>query len=289
MDRTTIPRADWLAAHARDQLVVEQNDTARACKICGGTAHRFDIVDFEKFVSHTPYTRPMSGVPVLYRKCQSCGFIFTSFFDTFTPAQWGEHVYNDEYKVVDGEFESIRPAYDAKAVRSYLGDLKAGAIGLDFGGGNGRTASLLRAAGWKFDCYDPFGLDDLKAERIGRYNLCTAFEVFEHLPEPSKTLAMVLEHTAPGPLLFMVGTALTDGHVTEANRLNWFYAGPRNGHISLFSRKALQLLAEQHGLELTSVAQCMHFMSRGHDPKALARRLKIGRVRLAIERRLLKH
>ena len=288
VDRPNIPNTDELAAHAREQLAREQRDTFRPCKICGEQSHRFDMLDFEKFVSHTPYTRPMSLVPVVYRRCVGCGFIFTSFFDSFTPAQWSNYVYNEGYNEVDGEFLQIRPAVDAQAVQSYFGDLRTTAIGLDFGGGNGRTAELLRRAGWAFDCFDPFGANELKAERVGAYNFCTAFEVLEHLPNPVVALGQVLAHATSGPLIFMISTALTDAQVTEATRLNWFYAGPRNGHISLFSRRSLQLLAAQHRLDYSNLGRGTHIMSRGKDVSSMTSRLRFGRIRMAVRRRLLR-
>ena len=275
-----------LIEHAQRELAAEQRDTTRPCKICAAPSPRFDVLDFEKFVSHTPYTRPMSGVPVIYRRCPACGFIFTNFFDSFTPAQWTEHVYNDGYAGVDPEFAAIRPAIDAMAVQSYFADMRASAVGLDFGGGNGRTAALLRTAGWAFDCFDPFGTDELHVDRLGRYNLCTAFEVLEHLTDPAASLGTLLGKATDGPLIVLIGTALTDGQVTEAHRLSWHYAGPRNGHISLYSRRSLQLLAGRFGLDYSNVSPSTHIMSRGHDIDELARRLRWGRIRMAIRRTL---
>ncbi len=275
-----------LAEYAVEQLALEQKARLRACKICRSPSSRFDMLDFEKFVSPTPFTRSLSCVPVIYWRCSQCRFIFTAFFDRFTPSLWSRHVYNDQYHVVDGEFAEIRPSLDAKAVQSYFPDLKDTAIGLDFGGGHGRTAQLLRDSGWTYDCHDPFGVDELQPERIGRYNLCTAFEVLEHLPDPVASLRTLLTNATPGPLILLVGTAVTDGSVSEATRLAWSYAGPRNGHISLFSRRSLEVLADQLGLLYTSCSPSTHALSRGHDPRALRRRLWRGRIRLLLRRKL---
>jgi Methyltransferase domain len=288
MINDTFTANDRLIVHAQSQLAVEQHEAWRPCKICGEPSRRFDMLDFEKFVSYAPYSRALSCVPVVYRRCDACGFIFTSFFDSFSPAQWSEHIYNDEYRVVDGEFEEIRPAVDAKVVQAYFGDLRSQAIGLDFGGGNGRTARLLRESGWTFDCFDPFGVDELKPDRVGRYNLCTAFEVLEHLPRPVDSISTLLQKASDGPLMFMIGTALTDGQVNEATRLAWFYAGPRNGHISLFSRRSLQWLAQRFGLEYSNVSPSTHILSRGHDPAMIVRRLRTGRMKMLVRRKILR-
>jgi hypothetical protein len=40
--------------------------------------------------------------------------------------------------------------------------------------------------------------------------------------------------------------------------LNWWYAGPRNGHISLYSAEALRRLFATHGMTVQSYSAGLH-------------------------------
>ncbi len=47
--------------------------------------------------------------------------------------------------------------------------------------------------------------------------------------------------------IVIFSTLLSDGNVAERQRLTWWYASPRNGHISLYSRDSLEHLAARGG------------------------------------------
>jgi hypothetical protein len=44
--------------------------------------------------------------------------------------------------------------------------------------------------------------------------------------------------------------------------LNWWYVGPRNGHISVFSRDALTKAWERHGCRMASFNDLIHVAYR---------------------------
>ena len=44
--------------------------------------------------------------------------------------------------------------------------------------------------------------------------------------------------------------------------LGWWYAGPRNGHVSLYSRRSLTILVQKHGLGLVSLSDLVHLAFR---------------------------
>jgi hypothetical protein len=54
--------------------------------------------------------------------------------------------------------------------------------------------------------------------------------------------------------------------------MTWWYIGPRNGHISLHSKKSLQLLWERFGCVVESVNEDVHMASR----RAASERLQLG-------------
>lgn len=270
-----------LRAHAVDML--NSLTSAPACKVCGSATNVFDLVDFNKTGHSRKYPLGISGVPVTYHRCVSCEFIFTDFFDLFTDDQWTEYVYNSQYySDVDPDYADVRPRQIAEAVCAFLAGSKLPTVGLDYGGGNGRTVELLRDAGLVFDCWDPYGQTDMTPGRIGKYNFCTSIEVFEHTPDPAGSLGSLIEKCTSDKLIVMVGTSVHDGSVSDETRLNWWYAAPRNGHISLHSRKSLRTLASRFDLTYVSLSKGMHLMVRGYPAHEMRFMLLRGKVRKQI-------
>ena len=70
-----------------------------------------------------------------------------------------------------------------------------------------------------------------------RYELVTAFEVFEHLAEPAKTVAQLL--SISDSILFSTEPL----PIPAPPIADWWYYGPEHGqHIAFFTRVALQSL-----------------------------------------------
>jgi hypothetical protein len=252
-----------LLDHAVAHLRRHAAGAAVPCKVCDGATALFDVVDFAKTCDARLYPAGLAAVPVYYLRCSTCGFIFTDFFDDFTPQQWSAQLYNDDYyRSVDPAYADERPVNNARGVDHLLRHLKHSTIGLDYGGGSGRTCAHLREMGYRYDTVDPFGARSLTPEFAGRYNFCTAFEVAEHTPDPRAFVQAIVELASPARLAILIGTQLNDGIATDAARLSWWYAAPRNGHISLYSRRSMQLLAERFGLHYTPFSGRTHLFTR---------------------------
>lgn len=251
-----------------------------ACKVCGADADPFDVVDFRKTCAPSLYPNGLAMIPVMYRRCRKCRFIFTDFFDEFTAAQWRAHVYNAEYVQIDPDYASVRPRNNARELVSLLAGRKEQTVGLDYGGGNGRTAELMRENGWRFDSHDPYGKTSLTAAYRGRYNVCSAFEVFEHSTDPVGTLRHLLEQTNSDELMIFLGTGVHDHVVSERTRLSWWYVAPRNGHVSIYSRQSLISLGRAFGLTCTTLwpFRGTHLLTRG---SASATAATLWRTKLA--------
>lgn len=231
----------------------------RPCLVCGETAVLLDVVDFNKSCEEQRGKfLPLSGVPIYYSLCRRCGFLFASEFAEWTLDDFRSKIYNTGYIDVDPDYPDARPRVNARNVLKMFSDHGARIRHLDFGGGSGTLSKLLVENGWCSVSYDPFVDDSAwEAANIGRYDLITAFEVFEHVPEPRKlatTLAQLL--TSDGVVLF--STLTSDGHVAPNRRLTWWYASPRNGHISLFSKKSLAILAEKESFRFGSFSPGFH-------------------------------
>jgi 2-polyprenyl-6-hydroxyphenyl methylase/3-demethylubiquinone-9 3-methyltransferase len=98
----------------------------------------------------------------------------------------------------------------------------------------------------------------------------TCFEVFEHTPTPFETVRDIRSFLAdPGLLVF---STLMQPPEIGAIGLSWWYAAPRNGHVSLYSREAMTALLKRVGLKWGSFTEVAHVAFRGRMP-AFARHL----------------
>jgi len=126
---------------------------------------------------------------------------------------------------------------------------------------NGRLSDILKGSGWRSSTYDPFINRGTDLNVLGRFNLITAFEVFEHVPDTNK-LILQLKSLLKDEGIILFSTLLSDGNISPNQRIHWWYVSPRNGHISLFSKTSLNLLAQKHGLLVGSFNPGMHVLFR---------------------------
>ena len=228
-----------------------------ACPVCGAATTLLDVVDLNKSCEEARgIFLPIAGIPVYYSLCDQCGFCFAPELHRWSIDEFSARIYNDDYKQVDPDYLDARPRANAQLLANMFAKQVLAIRHLDYGGGNGELSSELFAAGWDSTSYDPF-VDGPLREDLGRFNLVTSFEVFEHVPDVNhliSTLASLVEED--GMVLF--STLLSDGILARNQRVQWWYASPRNGHISLFSRRSLALLGEKEGLDLVSFSPNLH-------------------------------
>lgn len=263
-----------------DRLV--KIETILSCKICGAESIPFDAVDRSKTCCEDVYPLGVSGRSTIYHRCRDCGFIFTADFDQYTSKDWATQIYNDEYVVVDPDYRERRPLLTCTMIESQFSRNET--IGLDFGAGSGLMAKTLRNRGWLYDAYDPFGEVNMSSERRQMYNVCSAFEVFEHLVDPISEMKDLLAMCSPDKLALVIGTNASDGVVSEQSRLSWWYAAPRNGHISLFSKEALRRMAQRFELNYASFGSSTHFLTRGWSRSEVALMAYVGKARRILSR-----
>jgi len=231
------------------------------CKCCMGSSPFFGRVDFNKNCEERNGTvLEPSGIPVPYYRCGACGFLFTRFFDHWTQAEFQAHVYNADYGQVDPEFEAERPESWGKALSGLLGASLAQVSLLDWGGGNGRLAESLRAQGiLRAETWEPFN-PRFQARPEGEFNLVTCIEVLEHLPDPRAGIRNLVRALA-GEGALVISTVPQPADI-EAVGAAWWYLAPRNGHISLFTPKALELLLQEHGFGVVAPQSNVFFAWR---------------------------
>lgn len=231
------------------------------CPVCTGHTVPHDVVDFHKscveqegrFLSH-------SGIPIYYFVCESCGFLFAPEFSSWPPQEFAKYIYNAQYVEMDPDYTGKRPRANAEGLLKVFPDATA-IRHLDYGGGSGILSQTLAAGGWNSDTYDPFADRGIPLSERGRFNLITSFEVFEHEPNVRKLVETLRDSvTDDGIILF--STLLSDNYIRRHERINWWYVAPRNGHISIFSRSALENLAAYAGFRLHSISEVLHIFWR---------------------------
>jgi SAM-dependent methyltransferase len=236
-----------------------------ACKICEGTTALYGAVDMNRPCEIPGGVRlPSSGVPIYYRRCAQCGFLFTDAFDDWNHDQFKTHIYNDGYEAVDPDYLTKRPTDHAKLIAGLFAGFKAGMRVLDYGGGNDVFCSVLRAEGFREAVtHDPMVAEYATLPQ-GKFDLVTCFETLEHLPDPVDGVAKIVGCVAdPGAVLYSTQTLPDD---FERCGLSWWYVGPRNGHISIFSKQALSTLWAKHGYRTVSFDAGSHIAFRSLPP-----------------------
>ncbi|HSN06978.1 MAG TPA: class I SAM-dependent methyltransferase, partial [Candidatus Angelobacter sp.] len=149
---------------------------------------------------------------------------------------------------------------------------------LDFAGGYGTLTRFMRDRGFDFHHHDPLcenvfaqgfegSLDD-------RYDLVTAFEVLEHLPDPRASLAPVAATTD----LLLVTTQLLPEPAPLPGEWD-YYAEETGQHVLLYTPAALEALARDLGMQVTSSGRLVHLFHR--RPVSRATRLLLRDERLS--------
>ncbi len=206
------------------------------CKVCNSSTQRvFTSKILEKH-------------DVKYFKCDNCGYLCTE--EPF----WLEEAYSRSINLSDTGLLD-RNIYFSKvlSVLIYFYFNKNG-IFLDYAGGYGVFTRLMRDIGFDFYWHDPYtqnlfanGFEkDIKPD--SRFELITAFEVFEHLVNPKEEISKMLRLSDT----IVFSTELLPREIPEPK--DWWYYGFNHGqHISFYSEKTLRALANQLKLNYYNV------------------------------------
>ena len=229
------------------------------CKVCDGVSPLFGVVDLNKSCAEQKGLRlPLAGCPVYYRRCGECGFCFTTAFDEWSHAEFQRNIYNEDYLLVDPDFVELRPLGNANMIAESFAAAKNAITVLDYGGGSGLLATRLRDQGFSATTYDPFS--EFNELPTRKFDLVTSFEVMEHVPDPGTTVQTMVDLLKEGGAILF--STLVQPKNFDQIGLGWWYAGPRNGHVSLYTTTTLARLFGRFGLRVGSFSEGLHIAYR---------------------------
>lgn len=204
-----------------------------------------------------------------YRRCRQCGYVYV------LDPHWLDEAYSSAIAALDTGI-AARNAWLADATCALLGlALKPVRSAIDYGGGSGLLVRLMRDRGHDFHWFDAYSPNLLargfEADLTRRYDLATAFELVEHLPEPIAGFE-TLHRLAPA---LLVSTELLPDPAPPPTPGSWWYYAPEAGqHIGFFTERALRVVAERLGLVLSTNGRNLHLLAPERVSPALLRALR---------------
>jgi hypothetical protein len=247
----------------------------RLCLMSSDTFNRKGS-DRENAVALSPASRSSDAVPCLicekpaaplaqatvlgrhrvqYYRCTSCGFTQTE------KPYWLAEAYTTGMSDLDiGPVNRCLECSEmTRALLMTCFNFRASFV--DYGAGYGIFVRRMRDLGFDFRAYDKYPSNifakGFEAEAGKRYELLTAFEVFEHVPNPIEDLQAMLQFA---PNIFL-STQLMPAHMPKPGEW-WYYVLGHGQHISLHTHRSLSVLAERCGLRLVSDGNLFHLLTQ---------------------------
>lgn len=218
------------------------------CKICSSTTQPiFNTTILNKY-------------SIQYFACDHCRFIQTE------KVYWLDEAYSSAISSLDVGYvtRNIMLAERTACIIKWMFQ-KSGKF-LDFGGGYGMFARMMRDKGFSFyrqDLYcenkfaDFFDISDLSLEEQ-KFELLTSFEVFEHLDNPLKEIEEMFKYS--DSILF--STELQPSSLPKDVN-DWWYFMPQSGqHIAFYSVDSLKEIAKKFGANVYSNNKNIHLITK---------------------------
>lgn len=222
------------------------------CYICKGTLEHFGAIPFGRNNENMPIT---DSTPIKYYRCCSCGFLCSPEMLKWSPEQFSQRVYNEDYNKVDAGYSGERAASWAPFLcRLIPKESTSKIVHLDYGSGEGVLSKLLVEKKWNSNFYDPFSSP---TKPTIKYNLITAIEVIEHTTNIFDTLEDIKKYLLKDGM-FLFSTSLIPKDVN----LSWWYLSARAGHIGMHTAKSLKIACKKVGLVYTTYTSNIHTAKR---------------------------
>jgi len=211
------------------------------CKICSSDSQKFD-------------SAKIFGIyDTNYYHCSTCGFVQTD--EPF----WIEEAYSSAITSLDVGIIQ-RNIENANKLLFFMKFIPNG-ICMDFGGGGGMFTRMMRDYGFDFYHYDKYAENEFargfEADMNKKYALITAFENFEHYVNPMEEIYNLIEKT--DVLYFSTNLIASNPPLIK----DWWYYLPVTGqHVSFYSLKTLQFIAQKHKCQLLTNGHDLHVLSK---------------------------
>jgi hypothetical protein len=234
----------------------EHSAEAMPCKVCEKTALAFGN------------GKVLGRHLVQYFRCDHCGFIQTE------QPYWLEEAYCEAITKTDIGLVGRNVSLAGLVKLIIAGMFDSQAKFLDYGGGYGMFARLMRDAGLDFYLYDQYCQNlfakgfALEGPENESFELVTAFEVFEHLVDPMRDIERMRQFSPS--ILFTTTLVPTPAPLPG----EWWYYGLEHGqHVALYSYETLSFIAEHFGVSLVSDRKCFHLLTPKPVPRWLFKAL----------------
>lgn len=193
---------------------------------------------------------------VKYYRCRDTGFIQTE------EPYWLNEAYSNAITKLDLGLVQRNIDLSKTVYPVILQNFDPSKKFLDYAGGYALFTRLMRNKGIDFYNTDPYCENifaeeqDLKYLPVGqRFELETAFEVFEHLPDPVAGMEDMLKYS--DSILF--STVIVPKSVSKDW---WYYSFETGQHVAFYTLNSLKFLAEKFGLNFYSNGTTLHLFTR---------------------------
>ncbi|WP_052496579.1 class I SAM-dependent methyltransferase [Pedobacter lusitanus] len=216
-------------------------------KVTGGlTKHLFDA-------------KILGRYDVSYYQCLETGFIQTE------EPYWLDEAYSSAITKLDLGLAHRNEMLRERVIKVLNKHFDRDSVYLDYAGGYGLFTRMMRDKGYNFyhsDIYcqnlfaEHFDISELKADT--KFELVTAFEVFEHMPDPIAEIEAITKY---GDHIFFTTEIQPKQDLTSV--ADWWYFIPETGqHISLHTEKSLKYIAGLLGYNFYTDGQSNHLFTK---------------------------
>ena len=202
---------------------------------------------------------------VKYYRCNDTGFIQTE------EPYWLDEAYSSAITKLDVGLLYRNLILRDRVSKIIVKDFNEAGVFLDYAGGYGAFTRLMRDNGFNFYNTDKFcqnlfaeyfDLNDLPVNT--RFELVSAFEVFEHLTDPIPEIQEMLKFS--DNLLF--STELQPDNIQSVD--DWPYFATETGqHVAFYNKASLKAIADRLGYDFYTDGSFLHLFSKtnfDHNP-----------------------
>ncbi|MGL5134770.1 MAG: class I SAM-dependent methyltransferase, partial [Planktothrix sp.] len=212
------------------------------CKVCGSISPYF------------AQATVLNRYAVDYFKCSVCGFVQTE------KPYWLEVAYADPIAISDVGLVGRNFKFSQITQELIISCFNPQGKFLDYGCGYGLFVRLMRDLGFDFYGYDQYCQNifyqGFEGNQQEKYDLVTAFEVFEHFVNPLEEIEKLLKFSKN--LLF--STQLLPADHPQPDQW-WYYALHEGQHIGIYTYQSLVKIAEKFKLNLYSDGSSLHLLT----------------------------